>query len=177
MALRRSLIILIAILLPASALAAEKYVVKKGDNLYDLSRKFGLTVDVLKSANKLKDNRLDIGDVLTIDVSVYDEDTTAKNIARSNNNEYTVKNGDTLGEIAEIYGLSSEDLKKANGLKNTKLQIGQKLLIPSSNHEPVKVTGPQEPVTEDSGSEKKRKGKKNPQKTTQPPPAHRRPHN
>src|SRR3990167_1843993 len=153
MALRRSLIILIAILLPASALAAEKYVVKKGDNLYDLSRKFGLTVDVLKSANKLKDNRLDIGDVLTIDVSVYDEDTTAKNIARSNNNEYTVKNGDTLGEIAEIYGLSSEDLKKANGLKNTKLQIGQKLLIPSSNHEPVKVTGPQEPVTEDSGSE------------------------
>jgi LysM repeat protein len=153
MVLRRSLIILIAILLPASALAAETYVVKKGDNLYDLSRKLGLTVDELKSLNKLKDNRLDIGDVLIIDVSVNDEVTTAKNIAHSNNNEYIVQNGDTLGEIAEIYGLSSEELKEANGLKNTKLQIGQKLLIPSSNPEPVKVAGPQEPAAEDSASE------------------------
>lgn len=153
MVLRRSLIILIAILLPASALAAEKYIVKKGDNLYDLSRKLGLTVDELKSLNKLKDNRLDIGDVLIIDVSVNDEVTTAKNIARSNNNEYIVQNGDTLGEIAEIYGLSSEELKEANSLKNTKLQIGQKLLVPSSNPEPVKVTGPQEPTAEDSASE------------------------
>lgn len=154
MVLRRSLIILIAVLLPASALATEKYTVKKGDNLYDLSRKFGLTVDELKSINKLKDNRLDIGDVLIFGVSVNDEDTTAKNIARSNNNEYTVKNGDTLGEIAETYGLSSEDLKEANGLKNTKLQIGQKLLIPSSNSDPVKISEPQKPETADAGSEK-----------------------
>ena len=154
MALRRSLIILIAVLLPASALATEKYTVKKGDNLYDLSRKFGLTVDELKSINKLQDNRLDIGDVLTVGVSVNDEDTTAKNIARGNNNEYTVKNGDTLGEIAETYGLSSEDLKKANGLKNTKLQIGQKLLIPSSNPEPAKVSEPQKPETADPVSER-----------------------
>jgi len=154
MALRRSLIILIAVLLPASALATEKYTVKKGDNLYDLSRKFGLTVDDLKSINKLQDNRLDIGDVLTVGVSVNDEDTTAKNIARGNNNEYTVKNGDTLGEIAETYGLSSEDLKKANGLKNTKLQIGQKLLIPSSNPEPAKVSEPQKPETADPVSER-----------------------
>ncbi|HSC35947.1 MAG TPA: LysM peptidoglycan-binding domain-containing protein [Thermodesulfobacteriota bacterium] len=154
MVLRRSLIILIAVLLPASALATEKYTVKKGDNLYDLSRKFGLTVDELKSINKLKDNRLDIGDVLIIGVSVNGEDTTAKNIARSNNNEYTVKNGDTLGEIAETYGLSSEDLKEANDLKNTKLQIGQKLLIPSSNSDPVKVSEPHKPVTADAGSGK-----------------------
>lgn len=153
MVLRRSLIILIAVLLPASALATEKYTVKKGDNLYDLSRKFGLTVDELKSINKLQDNRLDIGDVLTVGVSVNDEDTTAKNIVRGNNNEYTVKNGDTLGEIAETYGLSSEDLKEANGLKNTKLQIGQKLLIPSSNPEPVKVSEPQKPVTANPVSE------------------------
>ncbi len=154
MVLRRSLIILIAILLPASALATEKYAVKKGDNLYDLSRKFGLTVNELKSINKLKDNRLDIGDVLIIEVSVKDEGTTAKNIARSNNNEYTVKNGDTLGGIAETYGLSSEDLKEANGLKNTKLQIGQKLLIPSSNPDPVKVSEPQKPVTANPVSER-----------------------
>ncbi|MEW6144787.1 MAG: LysM peptidoglycan-binding domain-containing protein [Thermodesulfobacteriota bacterium] len=153
MVLRRSLIILFAILLPATALAAKKYVVKKGDNLYELSKKFGLTVDELKSINNLKDSRLDIGDVLTVDVSSGDEDRTAVNTARGNNNEYIVKNGDTLGEIAEIYGLSSEDLKAANGLKNTKLQIGQKLLIPPSNSEPVKATVSGEPAAGDSVSE------------------------
>jgi peptidoglycan endopeptidase LytF len=154
MALRRSLIILFAILLPATALAAKKYVVKKGDNLYDLSKKFGLTVDELKSINNLKDNRLDIGDVLTVDDSVNDGSTTAKNTAHgNNNNEYIVKNGDTLGEIAEIYGLSSEDLKTANDLKNTKLQIGQKLLIPTSNPEPVKITESQGPEKEDPAGE------------------------
>ncbi len=163
MVLRRSLIILIAVLLPASALATEKYTVKKGDNLYDLSRKFGLTLDELKSINKLKDNRLDIGDVLIIGVSVNDEDRAAKDIASSNNNEYTVKNGDTLGEIAETYGLSSEDLKEANDLKNTKLQIGQKLLIPSSNSDPVKVSEPQKPVTADPYSGKTGKVQDSPQ--------------
>jgi peptidoglycan endopeptidase LytF len=156
MVLRRSLIILFAILLPATALAAKKYVVKKGDNLYELSKKFGLTVDELKSINNLKDSRLDIGDVLTVDASSGDKDRkdrTAESSARGNNNEYIVKNGDTLGEIAETYGLSSEDLKAANGLKNTKLQIGQKLLIPPSNSEPVKVTVSREPAAGDSDSE------------------------
>ncbi len=163
MVLRRSLVILIAILLPASALAAEKYVVKKGDNLYDLSRKFGLTVDELKSTNNLEDNKLDIGDVLIIGVSVRDEDTTVQNTAHGNNNKYIVKNGDTLGEIAEKYGLSSDDLKTVNGLKNTKLQIGQKLLIPSSNPEPVKISDSQEQPAADPGNGKADKAQNSPE--------------
>lgn len=150
MALRRSLIILIAILLPATALAAKKYVVKKGDNLYDISRKFGITVDELKSINHLDDNKLNIGEVLTIDVPVNDGDTAEKSIARGNNNDYIVKNGDTLGEIAERYGVTTKSLAKANGLSNTKLQIGQKLLIPSSNRGPVETAASREPAERDT---------------------------
>ncbi|HKQ32920.1 MAG TPA: LysM peptidoglycan-binding domain-containing protein [Thermodesulfobacteriota bacterium] len=150
MALRRSLIILIAILLPATALAAKKYVVKKGDNHYDLSRKFGITVDELKSVNHLDDNKLNIGEVLTIDVPVNDGDTAEKSIASGNNNDYIVKNGDTLGEIAERYGVTTKSLAKANGLSNTKLQIGQKLLIPSSNRGPVEAAATHEPAERDT---------------------------
>jgi peptidoglycan endopeptidase LytF len=150
MLLRRSLIILIAILLPATALAAKKYVVRKGDNLYDLSKKFGITVDELKSINHLDDNRLNIGEVLTIDVSVNDGDTTGKSVARGNNNDYIVKNGDTLGEIAGRYGITTKDLQKANSLSSTKLQIGQKLLIPASNREPVETAASRKPAEKDT---------------------------
>ncbi len=146
MALRRSLIILIAILLPATAFAAKKYVVRKGDNLYDLSKKFGITVDELKSINHLDDNRLDIGDVLIIDPSDSKEDTAVKSNASGNNNYYIVKKGDTLGGIAEKYSISTKDLQKANGLSSTKLQIGQKLSIPPSNRGPVETAKTAEPA-------------------------------
>jgi LysM repeat protein len=138
MMLRRSLVILVALLLPVTALAAQKYVVKKGDNLYDLSRKFGVSVEELKSINSLKSNRLDIGDILTIGDSANKEDKNNSTVS-SNSNEYFVKNGDTLGEIAKEYGVSTDSLQKANGLKTTKLQIGQKLLIPPSNSVSVQV--------------------------------------
>lgn len=42
------------------------YTVVKGDTLYSISRKFGLTVDELKKKNKLKSNTLSIGQELKI---------------------------------------------------------------------------------------------------------------
>ncbi len=152
MVLRKSLIILIALLLPATAFAAKKYVVKKGDNLYDLSRKLGVSVGELKSINNLENDRLDIGDVLTIDDSVSTEKTD-ENIARGNNKEYFVKSGDTLGKIAEKYSVSAEDLQKANDLKTTNLQIGQKLLIPSLNSESVAVKAAEVSTKAETSSE------------------------
>ncbi|MFI5322550.1 MAG: LysM peptidoglycan-binding domain-containing protein [Thermodesulfobacteriota bacterium] len=154
MMLRRSLIILIALVLPATALAAKKYVVKSGDNLYDLSIKFGVSVDELKSINNLKNDRLNIGDQLTIGESANKKDDKDNSTASSNNNEYFVKHGDTLGEIADKYSVSIDSLQKANGLKTTKLQIGQKLLIPQPNSVSVQVNATKAPsiAASDAGS-------------------------
>jgi len=127
MALRYSLLFLIALLLPVIAFSSQKYVVQKGDNLYDLSRKFGVSVDDLKTENNLKNIRLDIGDVLLIP----DTKNSNKSVSKSNNNEYLVKSGDTLSGIADKHGISTEALKRANGLKNNNLQIEQQLKIPS----------------------------------------------
>ena len=119
MVLRRSLLLLIALLLPTIAFATTTYVVKKGDNLYDLSRKFGVSVEDITELNKLKNNNLGIGDELLVPI----------NNLRSNNN-YVVKSGDTISQIADKHGIKSKDLKSANNLKNDRLQIGQKLSIP-----------------------------------------------
>ncbi len=42
---------------------------------------------------------------------------------------YTVKQGDTLFKIAQLYKLSVEELKEINQLIDTKIKVGQKLLI------------------------------------------------
>ncbi len=119
MVLRRSLLLLIALLLPTIAFATTTYVVKKGDNLYDLSRKFGVSVEDITELNKLKNNNLGIGYELLI----------PGNDSQSSNN-YIVKSGDTISQIAEKLGVKSKDLKSANNLKNGRLQIGQELYIP-----------------------------------------------
>ncbi len=45
---------------------------------------------------------------------------------------YTVKKGDTLGDIARRNGTSVKALKRANGLKSDLIHINQKLTIPRS---------------------------------------------
>lgn len=96
------------------------YIVQSGDSLWSISKKFGISVDKLKDINNLNSNLLSIGQKLLVkdtsssdDVGVY----------------YTVKAGDTLYGIANEYGLSVDELKKMNNLKNNNLGIGQKLLV------------------------------------------------
>jgi len=45
---------------------ANTYIVRKGDTLYAISKKFGISVDALKKRNKLKDNTLAVGQQLQI---------------------------------------------------------------------------------------------------------------
>ena len=46
--------------------AAKTYAVKQGDTLYNISKRFGLTVDDLKTLNNLADNNIKIGQVLVV---------------------------------------------------------------------------------------------------------------
>ncbi len=48
-----------------------------------------------------------------------------------NNNRvrYRVRNGDFLGKIAKRFGVSVSKIKRWNGMKSTKLRIGQRLII------------------------------------------------
>lgn len=46
--------------------SSETYIVKAGDTLYSLSRKFGLSVDEIKSINGLSDNNISVGQSLKL---------------------------------------------------------------------------------------------------------------
>ncbi len=93
------------------------YVVKSGDSLYSIARKYGITVNDLKQANGKTSNLLSIGEILVIPLS-------------ESSKSYTVKAGDSLWKIATKYGVSVNALKQANGLTSDLLSIGQILVIP-----------------------------------------------
>lgn len=45
---------------------------------------------------------------------------------------YTVRNGDTLGHIAQRHGISTSELRKLNNLTGDLIRVGQKLNIPEA---------------------------------------------
>ena len=90
------------------------YIVQKGDSLWSIAKKFGISVDELKKMNQLSNNMIQIGQILQIKDS--------KNI-----NSYTVQAGDTLYSISKKVGLSVEEIKSINGLSSNVLQVGQVL--------------------------------------------------
>ena len=98
------------------------YTVKKGDSLWLIANKNGVSVDDIKNANNLTNNTLQIGQILIIP----DKKTSTKEIT------YVVKKGDSLWLIANKYDTTVEKIKSANNLTNNTLQIGQILTIPSS---------------------------------------------
>ena len=102
----------------------DEYIVKKGDTLYGIARKFGLTVTELKKINNLTSNSLSIGQVLKVTKSTSNIDS---------NNTYIVKKGDSLYSIAQKYNTDVDALKRLNNLTSNTLSINQVLKIPEQN--------------------------------------------
>ena len=107
------------LLIPSVTLDSDEiiYVVKPGDSLWSIAKKYNITVNELKDANNLSSNMLSIGQQLIIpETSEYET--------------YVVKSGDSLWKIAQNYDVNVNDLIKLNNLSSDVLQIGQTLLIP-----------------------------------------------
>ena len=103
------------------------YIVKKGDTLYGISKRFGIPILEIKQINHLVTDTLSIGQelYLTTNSTPIEGDT------------YTVKAGDTLYGIASKYNMTVDDLKALNGLSSNLLSIGQVLLVSDKNSTPT----------------------------------------
>ncbi len=103
------------------------YIVKKGDTLYGISKRFGIPILEIKQINHLVTDTLSIGQelYLTTNSTPIEGDT------------YTVKAGDTLYGIASKYNMTVDDLKALNGLSSNLLSIGQILLVSDKNSTPT----------------------------------------
>lgn len=109
------------------------YIVKKGDSLWSIASKNNTTVDNIKKLNNLSSNNLSVGQVLKLSYDAKKEDIKESNI-------YTVKKGDSLWLIANKYGTTVDELKRANNLKSNTLSIGQTLIIPEKKENTNKIS-------------------------------------
>lgn len=132
------LIILLSCAAPAVA-SGDVYIVKSGDSLWSIARKYNMLVSELKSLNNLSSDLLQVGQKLRVQ---SDENNKSQNNANnqgdSDGTYYVVKAGDCLWSIANAHGISVDKLRKLNNLSDDSIHPGDKLL--------VSVSAPKAPV-------------------------------
>ncbi len=103
------------------------YVVKSGDTLSDIAAKFNTTAAALMKVNGITDpTSIHAGARLVIvQPGAIPTDTPVPV------KTYEVQSNDTLFDIAAKFGVTVDQLKKANGLKNNLINVGQQLTIPT----------------------------------------------
>jgi len=112
--------------IPSATNTPDTYTVQKGDSLYSISNKFGITIDELKQTNNLTSNTLSVGQVLKIPTITTQPEQEQTVIT------YQVQSGDSLYKIANKYNTTVDAIKQLNNLDNNLLSIGQTLKIPTT---------------------------------------------
>jgi LysM repeat protein len=116
--------------------AGTEYVVVKGDSLWKIAKKNGVTVKAVEAANPGIDPvRIKVGQKLSIP-GATSAAGSATDMAPSSSSGgggelYIVKPGDTLSKIAKRNGTTIRAIESENGLSTTHIKVGQKLKIPA----------------------------------------------
>ena len=104
----------------------EMHIVSEGDTLWDISKKYNIEIRDLVRMNSLTDNSfLQLGQQLTIG---------NKNIHRNIESKkrtilYSVKQGDNLYKISDLFDVTVSSIKEINDFKNSDLMPGQIIKI------------------------------------------------
>lgn len=91
------------------------HIVKKGDTLAGIARKYGVSLSEIREINDLKSKRLKIGQKILL--------------KRTGPRTYTVKKGDNIWKIAKKYNIDAEEIMELNELDSDELKPGQKLIL------------------------------------------------
>ncbi|EEG09129.1 Lytic transglycosylase catalytic [Pseudogulbenkiania ferrooxidans 2002] len=127
----------------ATPAVATTYIVASGDTLYNIARRYNLTVSDLKAFNGLADNDIRLGQTLQLKApagtgylaaasrdSLMRVAATATAATGAVPAEYVVQRGDTMFSIARKFGVRHSDLQRWNGSDEVvSLQPGQRVRL------------------------------------------------
>jgi len=105
-------------------------VVRRGDSLWTIARRHGMSVDTLAVLNGMQP-----GDPLRAGQRIRLSSGTSRHTLHHRRVEYTVREGDTVSLIAQLFQCSVPQLLAWNGLSaHSRLHTGQKLRIHLTSH-------------------------------------------
>ncbi len=143
----------------AAAAGVTTHVVKKGETLYGIARKYGMSPDELARINPHVADGLRAGDTINISAPVnHSGDSNISGELATVDGEgfaiYEIKPGDTLFSIANSYNVPLETLLDANeSIDPLHYNAGQKLHIPIGVATSDAVAGVDESLREDTPEE------------------------
>ena len=136
---------------PVPASASPTHLVRKGETLVTVSKRYGVTASELKRLNNLRSDRLAPGTRLVLSAPVKTTlakadstagKTGAQAVAQANKakkpprlTRYTIRRGDTLASIAKHFKVSKDDILRWNRISPAALQPGKILTIQLAQNE------------------------------------------
>lgn len=139
--------------------AQKTHTVIKGDTPYNISKKYGISVDELLKLNpKVKDGKLAIGDVVTVKSGTANAVATKTPVVStsSKTGKIILQPKQTVYGITKQYKISETDLRKLNPELDSHMKIGDEITLPLDSIKKyggnqavaTTVTKPVETVTE-----------------------------
>ncbi|WP_223608913.1 LysM peptidoglycan-binding domain-containing protein [Chryseobacterium sp. OSA05B] len=119
--------------------AQNSHTVVKGDNPYNIAKKYGITVDELLKLNpKFKDGKLAIGDVVTVkaekQAAPVSKPAVVEKAKPSHSNtqvgKIILQPKQTIYGITKQYRISETDLRKLNPELDAHMKIGDEITLP-----------------------------------------------
>lgn len=135
---------LLSLFITEYSYADKSYVIKKGDNLTRIAKKFNVKTEDILTLNNIEPRKLKPGVKIIIPTNsiktVKKTSLSSKHKEKDSQNKTQITNykdalfhivikGDTLTSISKRYGVSVNELKKLNHLSSTRLKIGEKIII------------------------------------------------
>ena len=118
------------------------YRVRSGDTLSGIARRWRITMKSIVTANRLRSDRLRVGQRLVLTVPNVPRQAIAST-QRSESSQHVihrVRSGETLSTIASRYGVSIAQLKMTNRIRTNLIRPGQRLRIPFGGADAVSDT-------------------------------------
>jgi LysM repeat protein len=102
--------------------------IERGETLYSISKRYGVTVDQILEHNPDADAGLEVDHILKVPYVPRAPKRQAPNA-----NTHIVAEKETLFSISRQYGITVDELKQWNNLTDNALALGQELLIKKKN--------------------------------------------
>lgn len=121
---------------PETAGETKEYTIAKGDTLGVIAKRNNTTLSAIRKANPdIEPTRIRPGQKILIPVGTAPAANSNGSATNGDAGQtYTVKSGDTLTKIASRHNITVSQLRAANNMKTSRVNIGQKLKIPASTN-------------------------------------------